>query len=40
MDNVEEWMNQFFEKFVQANIKYSSIPTKPRDSENERLHVS
>ena len=27
MDNVEEWMNQFFEKFVQANIKYSSIPT-------------
>ena len=26
MDNVEEWMYQYFEKFVKANIKYSSIP--------------
>lgn len=25
MDNVEEWMYQYFEKFVQANNKYSSV---------------
>ena len=27
MDNVEKWMHQYFEKFVQTNNKYSSIPS-------------
>ena len=27
MDNVNEWMYQYFEKFVEANTKYSSIPS-------------
>ena len=27
MDNVEEWMHQYFEKLVQTNNKYSSIPS-------------
>ena len=27
VDNVEEWMHQYFEKFVQTNNKYSSIPS-------------
>ena len=26
-DNVEEWMQQYFEKFVKANIKYSFLPS-------------
>lgn len=26
-DNVNEWMYQYFEKFVGANNKYSSIPS-------------
>ena len=25
MDNIEEWMHQFFEKFAKANYKYSSV---------------
>ena len=27
MDNVDEWMQQYFEKFVKANIKYSFLPS-------------